>query len=634
MAQWYFDTYRAQEKRRDPIQGEFFSSETISDPGRALVREGIQNSLDAAIGDDPVLVRIYVSGKENARPGRDVSEFFAGGWRHFRASPENGLREVPEDNESCEFLVFEDFNTKGLTGNISEVPRGKDHKNAFAHFFRADGISDKGEGDRGSWGVGKTVFQRSSRLNTMFGFTVRHDDHKSCLMGTSVLKGHRLEENDYKPDGWFGLQRDDGMVMPLEDVATLGRFRKCFSLERGSEPGLSIVVPWLDPEVTEQAIVEAVLRDYFYPILTGRLEVIVKTPSTEIAVTKDSLDKEIQKVGTDLERDLRPLIDLARWSLKQDTTTIPKLESPDTSKAMEWDEKLIPEKLRPILTKKLMSNERLAVRVPVNVREKNKPIQSSFFDVFMIRDGSDRSDRPVYVRGGLIIPDVHARHSRGLTSLVIAVDRPLATFLGDSENPSHTQWQHDGSHFKGKYKSGPKDLKFVSDSVRHIVRLLTESESEEDRNLLADIFNLPNGELLEKKRETDKVNEDTKKPNVPAEPGKKKIFNITRLDGGFAVSAAGTAETTDIPQCLEILTAYEVRRGNAFSRYISEDFDLKGSEFDIELHDATLLSRADNRILARLESKNFKIAVKGFDVKRDVRVRVTAEEDCNANPVT
>jgi len=243
----------------------------------------------------------------------------------------------------------------------------------------------------------------------------------------------------------------------------------------------------------------------------------------------------------------------------------------------------------------------------------------------MIRDGSDRSDRPVYVRGGLIIPDVKALRSRGLTSLVIAVDRPLASFLGDSENPSHTQWQHDGSHFKGKYKSGPKDLKFVSDSVRHIVRLLTESESEVDRNLLADIFNLPDGELLEKKREVGKDGEDIRKPDVP-KPRKKGIFNITRLDGGFAVSATGTAETTDIPQCLEILTAYEVRRGNAFSRYIPEDFDLKDGEFDIELHDATLLSRADNRILAKLESKDFRIAVKGFDVRRDVRVRVTAEE--------
>lgn len=630
MAQWYFNTYRPQDKRIDRIQGEFFSAAAISNLGRALVREGIQNSLDAAIENESVLVRIFVSGKENAKPSRDVGEFFADGWNHFRA-PDNGLREAPGDSEPCEFLVFEDFNTKGLTGDTSEVPRGKDHKNAFAHFFRAEGISDKGEGDRGSWGVGKTVFQRASRLNTMFGLTVRHDDSRTLLMGMSELKGHRLENKDYMPDGWFGSQRDDGVVMPLEEIAALDHFRKCFSLERGSESGLSIVVPWLDPEVTEQAIVESVLRDYFYPILTGRLEVIVKTPSTEITLTKDSLDKEIQCVDEELERDLRPLIELARWSLGLDSPEIPKLANPDPRKAMDWDETLIPEALRPILTKQLMSNERLAVRVPVNVREKNKPAQSSFFDVFMIRDGSDRSDHPVYVRGGLIIPDVQAPRTRGLTSLVIAVDRPLASFLGDSENPSHTQWQHNGAHFKGKYKSGPKDLKFVSDSVRHIVRLLTESESEEDRNLLADIFNLPDGELPQKKGGTKKKDDVTEKSDVKVTG--KRIFNISRQSGGFVVTAADTAEYGDIPPCVEIMAAYEVRRGNAFSRYIMQDFDLKDAEFQIDIKDVTLLSRSANRIRARLDSRDFRIALTGFDEKRDVRVKVTAEEDCHADSV-
>ena len=134
MAQWYFNTYRPQDKRIDRLQGEFFSSEAISDPGRALVREGIQNSLDAAIEHETVLVCIFVSGKVNARQSQDVSEFFAGGWNHFRA-PDNGLREGPDDSEPCEFLVFEDFSTKGLTGDISEIPRGKNHKKCFRPFF-------------------------------------------------------------------------------------------------------------------------------------------------------------------------------------------------------------------------------------------------------------------------------------------------------------------------------------------------------------------------------------------------------------------------------------------------------------------------------------------------------------------
>lgn len=631
MAKWCFDVYRPQDKRRDPIQGEFFSSETISDPGRALVREGIQNSLDAATGADPVLVRIFLSGKENAKKSKDVAEFMSDGWNHFRVS-ENGLREVPDDSELCEFLVFEDFNTKGLTGNVSEVPRGKNHKNAFAHFFRADGISDKGEGDRGSWGVGKTVFQRSSRINTMFGLTVRHDDKKSLLMGITVLKGHRLGGKDYKPDGWYGLQNNDGMVMPLEDPSTLQRFRECFSLDRNLEPGLSVVIPWLDPEVDEQAIVGAVLRDYFYPILTGRLEVIIQTPSTEIMVEKDSLDEEIKKIGGELERDLVPLVGLARWSLGQDEGTIPKLEAPDASKAMVWDEKLISETLRPLLAKRLMSNERIAVRVPVNVREKNKPPQGSFFDVFMIRDGSDRNDRPVYVRGGLIIPDVRAPRRRGLTSLVVAYDRPIATFLGDSENPSHTQWQHDSSHFKGKYKSGRKDLEFVSNSVSYLVRLLTEAENEEDRNLLADIFNLPGGEVSGEMDSKQKKGSEDEKPEREIRPG-KRTFNISKAEGGFTVTAAGSAKVEDIPRSLEMQVAYEVRRGNAFNRYIPEDFDLKDSDFGIELKNATLLERNGNRLSAKLDGRDFRISVVGFDTKRDVRVRVTALEDRDADTV-
>ena len=147
----------------------------------------------------------------------------------------------------------------------------------------------------------------------------------------------------------------------------------------------------------------------------------------------------------------------------------------------------------------------------------------------------------------------------------------------------------------------------------------------EDRNLLADIFNLPDGILPEKKAGKDKEGNENERKD--GQKKGKRIFNISRVDGGFVVTAAGSAETTDIPQSLEIQAAYEVRRGNAFSRYIPEDFDLKESEFEVESHGATLLSRANNRILAKLESRDFRIAVKGFDVKRDVRVRVTAEED-------
>ena len=44
---WHFNTKRPSDKERNPIQGEFFAADAISKPGEPLVREGIQNSLDA-----------------------------------------------------------------------------------------------------------------------------------------------------------------------------------------------------------------------------------------------------------------------------------------------------------------------------------------------------------------------------------------------------------------------------------------------------------------------------------------------------------------------------------------------------------------------------------------------------------
>ena len=56
---WYFRPKVKGETIREPIHGEFFATDAISDPGMALVREDIQNSLDAGRKGEKVMVRIY-----------------------------------------------------------------------------------------------------------------------------------------------------------------------------------------------------------------------------------------------------------------------------------------------------------------------------------------------------------------------------------------------------------------------------------------------------------------------------------------------------------------------------------------------------------------------------------------------
>jgi hypothetical protein len=481
---WRFDTMRPCQKAREPIQGEFFAADAISNPGEALVREGIQNSLDARRADGKVFVRIRVSGNDAAVPRSAVAPFLPGLDEHLKA-PGNGLREIPDEHDNCPVLVFEDFGTTGLTGDPTEWKPAFGASNRFWHFFRADGRSDKGEKDIGRWGVGKQVFPRASRINSIFGLTVRSNDTKKLLMGMSVLKSHDVSGTRYTPDGWLGCPSENGdedLVLPIEDAAFIDAFSQAFDVQRGDDPGLTIVVPWCDLDLTDENLVHAVLRGYFWPILRGRLEVIVETGSIETILDTSSMEREIRKIGNDLQRETLPLVELAKWANSLDESSFVRLSSPDTKRAWQWSKELFPEDSLIDLQNRYERGDRIAVRVPISVREKNQPPRESFFDVFLYRDGSEQSGRPVFIREGIIVPDVRAPRTRGVRSLVMAEDEPIAAFLGNSENPAHTQWQKDGDNFRGKYVSGTADLQFVIRTVHELLNIRGRRECDDSKS--------------------------------------------------------------------------------------------------------------------------------------------------------
>ena len=66
------------------------------------------------------------------------------------------------------------------------------------------GRSRKHASELGRWGLGKTVFQAASRINSFFGLTVRATDSRRLLLGQSVLKVHNLDGARFYPYGYFG----------------------------------------------------------------------------------------------------------------------------------------------------------------------------------------------------------------------------------------------------------------------------------------------------------------------------------------------------------------------------------------------------------------------------------------------
>jgi hypothetical protein len=634
---WQYRIKAPNEKVRDPIQGEFFSTEAIKNPADALVREAIQNALDATLKDgngelkDVLRARFFLAAGNHALPSQQVAQWFDGAWEHFHA-PGNGLREPPKKNESCSWLVFEDFGTCGLEGDIKQSEPIDGVQNHFFYFFRAEGKSVEGGKERGRWGVGKYVFPRSSRANTFFGLSVRNSDKKCVLLGTSVFKSHRLEGKYFCPDGYYGVKDHSDFVLPFTDTATLDKFSKVFQLKRTTEPGLSVIMPWVDPEITAKAIIEAVVRGYFYPILTGALSVSVETPEKTVIIDDSTLDAAALMLDQEESNDVLNLVELAEWASTRKPQEIIKLAPCDPERP-DWTDSLIPADQLKSLRATLENGDKVAIRASLTVREKGKDPQPSHFDFFLWKDGFE-SGRPVFIREGLIISDVRAPRARGIRSFVVTEAGPLGTLLGDAENPAHTEWQSKGENFRGKYTYGASFLDFVTKIVANFVHALTSQDEEEDKTLLLDVFSLPPEKAEEQpkqpeKKKKKKGKETADDPN-PQEP-KKKRFRVKKSDGGFTVMRGDAG--TQPPARLDIKCAYDTRGKNPLYVY-RKSLDAKSPDFQIGKDAVNVVSQDGIKIVEmknnwlRIEvlKQDFELTVGGFDKNRDLFVNVKMEE--------
>lgn len=620
---WHFRRQQPNEKVRNPISGEYFDEEVIDRPAQALVREVIQNSLDARAGDEPVRIRFYVSGTRGALSADRAKRWLGSAWPHL-AARDSGLRGVPANPRECSFLVVEDFGTIGLEGDPRQWHRdGNGEKNHFFAFFRAEGVSEN-TGGRGKWGVGKTVFPRSSRINSHFGLTLRRSDRRRLFMGQMVLRYHSLAGVPYGSDGMFGELGAENLVLPVENDAVLEEFQRDFGVRR-TEPGLSVVVPYCDEDITGEAIRQAVAREYFYPILTGKLEVSVEShesvPPT-VVLDKDSLLDLITSGNDWLVDSLRATIELAVWAHTLPEREIKVLSSTAGEGPPQWTRELIPDALLQSIADEFARGQRVALRVPFSVRHASGGVQSSYFDVFLEQDLEGRGSAPVFIRSGIIIPEARSRRVRGhsLRALVIIEDKPLATMLGDAETPAHTQWSHRTQNFTDKYEFGQASLDFVRTAPRQIAEILTNARQQRDVLALADFFprppeddgaNTPQPQVIDK-RGTAPEQAPKVPRSVPAP------LSVTKVDGGFSVTR-GNSEAA-LPARIEIRVAYDRARGNPMAKYHVADFRLEA--LNQEIVGARLTSCGENRMVVDLQEDDFRVTVTGFDGNRDILVSV------------
>ena len=299
----------------------------------SLARESAQNSNDARIEGaqaDLVYSFIVLSGENRRRFEETIR------WReelepHLTAMSnaatgavtagqlQSGLKAL-QSSDSLTLLRIADYGAVGLTGPEFAEGDPSQYGN-FVKLCRLDLYSGKDKTSGGSFGLGKAVYWRFSRLQTvLFNSTLRPEDAvqgnwHNRLIGVNQGVVHQMDGGNFQGRGFFGLAGSDDDIASLWDNDDL--VNALYLQRQDNRPGTSaLLVGFYDPDEPDQGLrdtaeirrfarnLEAAIEEEFWPLLTrGRLRVRVEVVENDRVVYEHVVDPEEQY--TELVRALR-----------------------------------------------------------------------------------------------------------------------------------------------------------------------------------------------------------------------------------------------------------------------------------------------------------------------------------------
>lgn len=595
-ARWEFEQTSPTHVEQDPTQQDQFNDEEFG-LAEVLVREIIQNSMDAAIpGANKVRVNFNLH-EVPAETADEIRDTFAGLDPHLAAC---GFPAVPQEG-GIRALVVEDFGTKGLTGLVETM----DEDN-YQNFWRRHGASSKRGASGGRWGLGKLVYSSSSDIRSFFGLTVREGDERSLLLGQSVLVSHNIDDTRYPSHGfWFSKRGPKSIQMPITEAQAIVDFCSVFSLDRqAGETGLSVVVPFVKQSITDKAIVEAVVNNYYFPIMSGRLEVRVGT----ITITKSTF----KRIAEDHASKEMPLDFVARvgekLNLVPDAIGINKLNAGGINPGS-----FLPETTEE-LREKYDNFEVVHVRMPLDLTRSTGASETSSIDLFIRKIYDQEEPFAMFVRGAITVPgEARKFHGARARGAMVAREETVSTFLGDAENPSHTQWSSTALKLISRWSSPTPAIRCIRHALKDLHVLLSDHVDKQDKDALLDLFYLPSNVPTRKKV----------KKTVPVEvdlPPQRKSYRIEERKGGFIIVPDAGADDWTFPKRMDVRLAYNTISGDPFKNFSEYDFDIRSGDFVFDCQNASVDKKSASTFTATIESLDFRISVQGFDKLRDLIV--------------
>lgn len=607
--EWFFRDISDDPSEKELTQQDQFNNDEVA-LAEALVRETIQNSTDARLSDQvPVRVR-FALGEPASDAARNLfHEVLVGLTPHLDAC---GIA-APSGSQ---VLIVEDFETTGLKGAIDRKDDGQ-----FCGFWRRFGRSNKRGSSGGRWGLGKLVFSSSSSIKTLIGLTRRADTPQSCLMGQAILKNHEVGGLERDSVG-FWCAPGEKRGQPATEPSRCEEFARTVGLQRTTETGLSLVIPYVLPDIEAEHLIAAVLKNYYFPILTGRLIVTVN----DITINAGTFDQVSAALGK--EAIPQSLLSFVRQlqSLRAATPTL-VLPAEWQSTAVTGD--LLGDDATANLRERYRAGEMLAIRAPLRVRPKSEVGQEreTHVDLFLRPTLPGERSQTLVVRGSITVPTEGKKsHLLDCNAALVAQEERISQLLGDAENPAHTQWNERAEKLRANWDRPHLVLRRIRAVLGEIHSVIADRIERDDPNALVDFFSIP------KPREPGR-NRETTVPLPLRSEGPTKPFRILPRQGGFSLVANSRSPTDAFPVRLKLRCAYDVLNGNPFRRFSDLDFSFYGVRLTVEKHDLDFWPTAANEASVNLRAADSKLVITGFDTNRDLVVEAQAETQFAATQV-
>lgn len=600
---WKFRALGEGEPERSPHEAEFFNIGDL-DASASLVRESIQNSLDARLNSHNT---VHVKFTLGAEPKKKANPYYSDLLSHVQSC---GFKLDAATKEQFTYLLIEDFGTRGLDGPIARTEVSDGQKSNYYNLWWREGISRKEGRDAGRWGLGKTVFFVCSELRSFWGLTVRQDDNRELLLGKALLKSHRHNNTQYDYYGYYCI----GENQPIEAPNDIAKFKQQFNISRDGESGLSIVIPFPVPDITDRDLIRAVIQHYFYSIIRGFLTVEVRTNSHTTLLDKQTIfdiASQIGWKGTSWEN--HPVTNLLYFIHNAANTQDTQFIALDKFVLPKITEDLFGDKLE--YARKLFSEGKLVpIKIPIQITIIDGTVIGSHFHAFIQKDEELPKVEEFYIRSGITISEIKMVKTNNIRALLTAEDESIARFLGDSESPAHTDWKERTEDFKLKYQNAVTTLRYVRSSLRELTRILDVPSPGVDPNFLKDIFHIP-------KERGEKMGTEEDEPEIPEITHKQGDFLVRPQQGGFHISLAKKDSFEPFSSLIEV--AYDTKTGNPFSRYDPWDFIFDSSghgygKISPQVKGGQIKKMEWNKILVSIDTQKFDLKTSGFDQNRDV----------------